>query len=108
MIYFILFLRISSDLFVLFPFHIIISVGQGGQSHPLEKLIEEIPGYGKTGQFLPTLMTQVQGLREVFSFAELVDNALDSLDNQAPWAPLWARFDDLWFQDVDVVRYDVR
>jgi len=57
-------------------------MSQGGQSLPLEKLIEEIPGYGKTGQFLPTLMTQVQGLREVFSFAELVDNALDSLDNQ--------------------------
>ena len=56
--------------------------GQSGQSVPLEKLIEEIPGYGKTGQFLPTLMSQVQGLREVFSFAEIIDNTLDSLDNQ--------------------------
>jgi len=59
-----------------------MSQGQGGETVPLERLIEEIPGFGKTGQFLPTLMPQVQGLREVFSFAEIIDNTLDSLDSQ--------------------------
>ncbi|CAK9032177.1 Hypothetical protein (Fragment) [Durusdinium trenchii] len=57
-------------------------MSQGGQSLPLEKLVEEIPGYGKTGQFLPNLMQQVPGLKEVFSFAEVIDNTLDSLDGQ--------------------------
>ena len=57
--------------------------GQSGETIPLEKLIEEIPGFGKTGQFLPTLMPQVQGLRDVFSFAEIIENSLDSLDSQA-------------------------
>ncbi|CAJ1433292.1 unnamed protein product [Effrenium voratum] len=53
-----------------------------GQSVPLDKLIEEIPGYGKTGQFLPTLLPQVPGLKEIFSFAEVTDITLESLDNQ--------------------------
>lgn len=35
-------------------------MSQSGQSVPLEKLIEDIPGYGKTGQFLPTLMAQAR------------------------------------------------
>ncbi|CAE7699433.1 unnamed protein product [Symbiodinium pilosum] len=57
-------------------------MSQSGQAVPLEKFVEEIPGLGKTGQFLPSLMTQVPGLREVFGFMEVVDNALDLLDGQ--------------------------
>jgi len=57
-------------------------MSQSGQAVPLEKFVEEIPGLGKTGQFLPSLMTQVPGLREVFGFMEVVESSLDSLDAQ--------------------------
>ncbi|CAE7778122.1 unnamed protein product [Symbiodinium necroappetens] len=57
-------------------------MSQSGQAVPLEKFVEEIPGLGKTGQFLPSLLTQVPGLREVFGFMEVVESSLDSLDAQ--------------------------
>jgi len=56
---------------------------QGGQQvPPLENLIEEVPGYGKTGQILPMILLQVPMLKQDFAWAELVDNSLDVLDRQ--------------------------
>lgn len=57
-------------------------MGQQSQAPPLDLILEEVPGYGKTGQYLPMIMKQVPILKQDFSFAEVVDNALDSLDRK--------------------------
>lgn len=49
---------------------------------PVEKMLEELPGLGKTGQFLPMIIKQVPMLAESFALAELVDNSLDALDKR--------------------------
>lgn len=49
---------------------------------PVEKMLEELPGLGKTGQFLPMIIKQVPMLGESFALAELVDNSLDALDKR--------------------------
>lgn len=55
---------------------------QGGQVPPLDKFVEEIPGMGKTGQFLPSIMNQVPVLREAFAFMGIIEKSLDSLDKK--------------------------
>mmetsp|Transcript_136875 Transcript_136875/g.437901 ORF Transcript_136875/g.437901 Transcript_136875/m.437901 type:complete len:716 (+) Transcript_136875:67-2214(+) len=57
-------------------------MGAQGQSPPLENIVEELAGYGKTGQFLPMIMKQVPVLSQDLSFSELVDQALDNLDRR--------------------------
>jgi len=57
-------------------------MGQQGQAPPLELLLEEIPGYGKTGNYLPMIIKQVPILQQEFPFAEIVDQTLDSLDKR--------------------------
>lgn len=57
-------------------------MGQGGQAPPLDIILEELPGYGKTGQYLPMILKQVPMLKQEFPFAELVDNAVFALDNR--------------------------
>jgi len=50
---------------------------------PVQKLIEELPGYGKTGQFLPMIAKQVPILKQDLPWAEMVDDTLDSIDSKA-------------------------
>jgi len=49
---------------------------------PLEKLIEEIPGFGQTGQILPELMKQAPILQQELPFMEQIDKAVEELDRQ--------------------------
>lgn len=53
-----------------------------GQAPPLEKIVEEIPGYGKSGQFLPMVALQVPVLREELGFTELIEQGLEALDKR--------------------------
>jgi len=55
---------------------------QGGQAPPLEKFVEEIPGMGKTGQYMPSIVNQVPMLREQFGFMAIIEDSLDSLDQK--------------------------
>jgi len=55
----------------------------GAQAPPVQKLIDELPGYGKTGQFLPMIVKQVPILKQDLPWAEMVDDALDSIDAKA-------------------------
>eukprot|EP00930_Biecheleria_cincta_P003943 TRINITY_DN104849_c0_g1_i1.p1 TRINITY_DN104849_c0_g1~~TRINITY_DN104849_c0_g1_i1.p1 ORF type:complete len:678 (-),score=221.65 TRINITY_DN104849_c0_g1_i1:43-2076(-) len=61
---------------------VVKQMGQGGQAPPLEKFVEEIPGMGKTGQFMPSIIKQVPMLRESFGFMEVIEKSLDSLDKK--------------------------
>jgi len=54
----------------------------GANPPPLEKLLEELPGYGKTGEFVPLLAKQVPILKQDLPWAEMVDEALDSIDGK--------------------------
>jgi len=55
---------------------------QGGQVPPLEKFVEEIPGMGKTGQYMPSIINQAPMLRETFGFMDRIEKSLDSLDKK--------------------------
>mmetsp|Transcript_33162 Transcript_33162/g.72311 ORF Transcript_33162/g.72311 Transcript_33162/m.72311 type:complete len:682 (-) Transcript_33162:146-2191(-) len=55
---------------------------QQGKAPPLEALIEELPGYGKSGQILPMLVTQVPLLKSDLGFAETLDDELSNLDSR--------------------------
>merc|ERR1712176_1723700 len=59
-------------------------MNQGGQqAPPLEKIQEEVPGYGKTGNFLPQILKQIpHHIKNELQQMELVDNYLDSLDKK--------------------------
>mmetsp|Transcript_134435 Transcript_134435/g.244727 ORF Transcript_134435/g.244727 Transcript_134435/m.244727 type:complete len:679 (-) Transcript_134435:149-2185(-) len=57
-------------------------MSQQGNAPPLENMIAELPGYGKTGQILPTLIKQVPILKRDLPMAEQVDMALETLDKQ--------------------------
>lgn len=54
----------------------------GAQAPPAQKLIEELPGYGKTGQFLPMIVKQVPILKQDLPWAEMIEDALDSIDGK--------------------------
>eukprot|EP00442_Polarella_glacialis_P025915 CAMPEP_0115111094 /NCGR_PEP_ID=MMETSP0227-20121206/39809_1 /TAXON_ID=89957 /ORGANISM="Polarella glacialis, Strain CCMP 1383" /LENGTH=709 /DNA_ID=CAMNT_0002510343 /DNA_START=67 /DNA_END=2196 /DNA_ORIENTATION=- len=49
---------------------------------PLENIVAELPGLGKSGQFMPSIVKQVPMLKEQFAFAELVENTLDLVDRK--------------------------
>jgi len=55
---------------------------QQGEVPPLEKFVDELPGLGKTGQFLPMIVNQVPMLRESFAFTEVIEGALDGVDKK--------------------------
>lgn len=55
---------------------------QQGNAPPLEAMIAEIPGFGRTGQVMPTLIKQVPMLQRDMPIAEQVHAALDNLDKQ--------------------------
>lgn len=62
--------------------------GAKGNIPPVENLIDELPGYGKTGQVLPMLMAQAPMLKQELPFAEQIDKAVEELDKQlAGFAP---------------------
>jgi len=62
--------------------------GSKGNIPPLENLIDEISGYGKTGQILPMLMNQAPILKQEMPFAEQIDKACDEIDKRlAGFAP---------------------
>lgn len=66
--------------------------GQEGSSRgnipPVETLLEELSGYGRTGQVLPMLMPQAPILKQELPFAEQIDKAVESLDKRlAGFAP---------------------
>lgn len=49
---------------------------------PVEKLLEEIPGFGKSGQFLPMIRNQVPSLKQDLLWSEMIENSLDTLDKR--------------------------
>jgi len=53
-----------------------------GGTPPLQQLTDELPGYGKSGQFLPMLLPQVPLLKGELAMAEVVDQAIDTLDRR--------------------------
>jgi hypothetical protein len=53
-----------------------------GTVPPLEMLTAEIVGYGKTGQYLPMLVKQFPILKQDLQQAEVLEEALDRLDDQ--------------------------
>mmetsp|Transcript_49747 Transcript_49747/g.89333 ORF Transcript_49747/g.89333 Transcript_49747/m.89333 type:complete len:677 (-) Transcript_49747:61-2091(-) len=55
---------------------------QQGEVPPLDKFVEELPGLGKTGQFLPMIVNQVPMLRESFAFTDIIETTLDSIDKK--------------------------
>merc|ERR1712187_614970 len=58
-------------------------MGQGGQAPPLDKIQEEVSGYGKTGNFLPQILKQIpHHIKTELQQMELVDNYLDGLDKK--------------------------
>lgn len=66
--------------------------GQQGSSRgnipPVETLLDELSGYGRTGQVLPMLMPQAPILKQELPFAEQIDKAVESLDKRlAGFAP---------------------
>jgi len=64
--------------------HVHKQMKQGGQDPPpVEKIQEEIPGYGKTGQMLPNIVKQIpHAIKSELQQMELLDNSLDSLDKK--------------------------
>lgn len=56
--------------------------GSKGNIPPVENLIAEIPGFGKTGQVLPMLMGQAPILKQELPFAEQIDVAIEALDKR--------------------------
>jgi len=60
--------------------------GQQGSSRgnipPVETLLEELSGYGRTGTVLPMLMPQAPILKQELPFAEQIDKAVESLDKK--------------------------
>jgi len=55
---------------------------QQDQLPPVEMFYEEASGFGKTGQFLPSIMMQVPVLKQEFGFAEVLESTLTNLDRQ--------------------------
>jgi len=55
---------------------------QQGQAPPLDVILEELPGYGKTGNYLPMIVKQVPILQQELPFAEIVDQTLENLDKR--------------------------
>jgi len=56
--------------------------GNGQQVPPVETLLEEIQGYGKTGNMLPQLLPSIAWARDDFSMLELLDQSIEQLDKQ--------------------------
>jgi len=54
----------------------------GGNAPPVDKMVDEIPGLGKTGQFLPMLMGQAPMLKQEMGFYEQVDKMVESVEKQ--------------------------
>lgn len=62
--------------------------GAGGNIPPVDTLLDEISGFGKTGQILPQLMKQAPILKQEFPFLEQTDKAIEELDKKlAGFAP---------------------
>jgi hypothetical protein len=57
-------------------------IGNQGNVPPVQNLIDEIPGFGKTGQILPELMKQAPILKQVMPFYEQLDKLVEELDKQ--------------------------
>jgi len=55
---------------------------QQGGAPPVEALVDEIVGYGKTGQYLPMVKGQVPMLKQDLAWLEQVDKSLDHLDTR--------------------------
>jgi len=54
----------------------------GGNVPPLENLVAEIPGYGRTGQILPMLMPQAPMVKQELGFLEQLDALCENIDKQ--------------------------
>jgi len=53
-----------------------------GQAPPVDLVLDEMSGFGKTGQYMPMLVKQVPVLKGEFAFAETLDGVLDALDRR--------------------------
>lgn len=53
-----------------------------GQRPPLENMIDELPGLGKTGNILPTVVKQVPMLLQEMALAKVVEQVLVDLDRR--------------------------
>jgi len=62
--------------------------GAQGNVPPLDNLVAELPGFGKTGQYLPMLLKQVPILKQEMPYAEQIDKAVEEMDKRlAGFAP---------------------
>lgn len=59
-------------------------MSQGGKDNvpPAQNIIDEISGYGRTGQILPMLMPQAPMLKQEVQFYEQIDKIAEELDKQ--------------------------
>lgn len=59
-------------------------MSQGGQGNipPVDNIISEISGYGRTGQILPMLMPQAPMLKTEVQYYEQIDKIAEELDKQ--------------------------
>lgn len=58
---------------------------QGQGVPPLEVIVSEISGYGKTGQILPMLVKQYPMFKQELQQLEVLEGTLDALDQKIEW-----------------------
>merc|ERR1719272_1423434 len=54
----------------------------GQTAPPLELMVAEISGFGKTGQYMPQLMKSYPVFKQDLKWAEIVEGVLDELDRR--------------------------